>query len=384
MTPLVVRRFRLNPSYDVRRMSDLDPEEGLRLGGIRFGASYDWVVLPRDTGLSVKVVPSHTAVMLRGLRAGRLLPKTAQMEFRQHPGTLSKFVLDGVLEVEAGGMFVSGAAAIDAMGIKLHQFRPRSRTNLLSLEALRYGQALHCSDGPTLAHRLYGFNRAPVSPRWTQRLGSYADIESHVGLDGTGVSRRATQSGWRAGVAPDAPSWLVWRLRPGPKGGSRFKVYVSPQLEHLGVAIRAALPILTELEVPAFKVGRDLPGVLRPDKFVIYAGSRRQVRAICSALAPALAGLGAQGVPFTAAIDQAGLLSWGIDPPESESLVHGQRTSWRRWLTERLAVALLVAQRQGSPTPVAEPWRFALARIALDGVDARTWLPTEASWVPSQ
>lgn len=354
----------------------------MRLGGIRFDASYDSAVLPRDVGLSLKVVPSATAALLWGLRAGGLLPKAAQTEFRHHPATLLRLVLDSVLEIEADGMFVSGAAAIDLMGVHLPQVRPRSRPIVLSIEALRYGQTLNCSDGPTLAHRLYGYHRAPISPRWTRRLGSYSDIEAHLGLDGTGVSRRAFHQGWLAGVAPEAPSWLILRLRPGPTGGSRFKLYVSPRLEHLGVAVRAALPILTELEVPAFKVGRDLSGILRPDKFVIYAASRRQLQDTCTALTPALAGLEAHGVPFTAPIDQAGLVSWGIDPPESESLLLSQRTSWRRWLTERLAVALLVARRSRTSPEAPEPWRFALARLALDGVDARTWLPTGVSWVP--
>jgi hypothetical protein len=84
-----------------------------------------------------------------------------------------------------------------------------------------------------------------------------------------------------------------------------------------------------------------------------------------------LAGTPAQGVPFTSEIGAEGLLSWGVDPP-ADSQWSG-RESWRLWLTHRLAVALLSGKK--SEAPGVEPWRFALERLRLEGVDTDSWTP---------
>jgi hypothetical protein len=87
-------------------------------------------------------------------------------------------------------------------------------------------------------------------------------------------------------------------------------------------------------------------------------------------------------VPFTAALDDDGLLSWGVDPPAAQHLLNWQpRESWRLWLTNRLANALLTAR--GTPAPTAkprEPWEYALERLRLDGVDTDTWAPHDRLW----
>ena len=379
---LIDRAYRFSPSYDVVELDDLGPDDLDRLRSLRFGSELDRVLMPRERGLSVKVITRDTAVLLELLRWPSRLPPAARAEFGVDQASLQRLVLDGVLEVEAGDRFVSGPGAAAAMGVTMPRPRPKARPAVLSVEALRFGQTLECRDGPTLAARLYGYNATPVSPRWRRLLASEADVRKYIGLQPSSSTRRLLDGDWTAGVVPEAPGWLIWRLRPSPPAGSPFKLYVSPRCEHLGLALRAVVPILTEMEIPAFKVGRDLPGVLRPDKFVIYAPSLDVLERLRTALVPVLDGLDAQGVPFTAPVDQAGLLSWGVDPPESESVSWSQKTSWRRWLTERLAVALLVARGAGRSTGDPEPWRFALARVDLDGVDTRTWLPTGAAWVP--
>ncbi len=94
-------------------------------------------------------------------------------------------------------------------------------------------------------------------------------------------------------------------------------------------------------------------------------------------LRPALAGLAADGVPFTAACSADGLLSWGIDPPAEPGADLASRESWRLWLTNRLALALVAARGAAATMP---PWQFALARLALAGIDPRSWAPGEVNW----
>jgi hypothetical protein len=84
-------------------------------------------------------------------------------------------------------------------------------------------------------------------------------------------------------------------------------------------------------------------------------------------------------VPFTAALDEAGLLSWGIDPPKHEqSLGWAAHESWRLWLTNRLAAALLLAK--AGPSSQVEPWQFAIERLRFEGIEPYTWTPSKTLW----
>src|SRR5207248_2006408 len=89
-------------------------------------------------------------------------------------------------------------------------------------------------------------------------------------------------------------------------------------------------------------------------------------------------GMPAHGVPFTAQIDAKGLLSWGMDPPHSEHLLPWQGPSWRYWITDRLAGALISANRTNARE--VKPWQFALERLQLEGIDTTTWLPSASLW----
>jgi hypothetical protein len=84
----------------------------------------------------------------------------------------------------------------------------------------------------------------------------------------------------------------------------------------------------------------------------------------------------AQAVPFTGAIDDDGLVSWGMDPPRTERVSFYQGTSWRHWITDKLAVALIAGRAGGASSPS----RFALQRVALEGIDVNSWTPNEVAW----
>ena len=84
-------------------------------------------------------------------------------------------------------------------------------------------------------------------------------------------------------------------------------------------------------------------------------------------------------MPFTAALADDGLLSWGMDPPHSDRIPGWSGIeSWRIWVTNRLARNILRARALGSGG--LEPWHYALMRLGLEGVDTDGWLPTPAIW----
>jgi hypothetical protein len=116
---------------------------------------------------------------------------------------------------------------------------------------------------------------------------------------------------------------------------------------------------------------------------VAYFASLEQLRACADLIEEDLA-MGelpagsAHGVPFTAPIDAAGFLSWGMDPPRppnADGVFPAE--SWRGWLASRVAIAVLSARGAGSADDVVS---FVRERVALDGIDPATWTPTQAIW----
>jgi hypothetical protein len=324
-----------------------------------------------------------------------------QADFRLSPGPLpayvttrlgadgneaiARLVLDRILEIDSAGTFLSGADAHPLVYAEPPSAETGDVLARLSLEAVRYGQGLDLRDSTQLSARLYYYNRLPASPAWRRRLPSPDALAEHLEIHPAGRNRPVLETHWHT-LPPrvDNPGWHSWvsahpdRARVGSRS---FKLYVSPGGEQLREAFTATLEVLTAVRAPSFKVGRDLSGVLRPDKLVAYFDRLDAVREAGELLRRRLDGMPAQGVPFTAALDPAGLLSWGTDPPRGEHLLAWQGPSWRRWITDRLAVALLSAQAAAPAT--LEPWQFALDRLRLEGIDTTTWTPAATIWDPA-
>lgn len=236
------------------------------------------------------------------------------------------------------------------------------------MEALRYGEQLALGDAPALSSRLYGYNHEPLTPRWTRRIADEAQLARWLGL------ARSTRRWIATPPHADNPGWLHFRA-PHARS-SRLKLYVCPRAELLPEALAEAAAVFAEHGIGSFKVGRDLHGVLRPDKLVAYAPSRERIDAAADALRRRLHGMPAQALPFAAALSDDGLVAWGIDPPRNERVSKWQGTSWRRWITDRLAVAMIAARAAHA----ASPSQFALQRVALEGIDVQSWTPVNLAW----
>lgn len=359
--------FRKNPRREFVPRAAFSPREVRFAAGRTSENGAVGVLRSRDTDGSVLTLVDAAALAL--------VESCARP--RNDRGTdamLARLVLDGALEVESAAGFVCGPAAFDTV---VERFDPSGTGTIAALShaAIAYGAALRTSEANDLSARLYCYGRRPASPRWRRTLperDSVADLlDFRVGMPGS-KSVRAT---WQAKSARDG--WFSWYRRKLGAGGAStaYKLYVSPVSEELCATFPAIAAVLAESEAVSFKIGADAYGVLRPDKLVAYFPTLQSLHAAARALAERLAGVTAQGVPFTCAIGDDGLLSWGSDPP-SDSVAR-ERESWRLWITNRLADALLHAK--AAPSEAVPPETFALARVALDGVDPDTWTPVPRS-----
>jgi hypothetical protein len=300
---------------------------------------------------------------------------------QRDPVKIAGLVLDGILQVEWNGHFVTGPAACDCLFTQpLEKPEASGRIPALSFAALRWAQELPSANPKVLSAWLYQYNGLPMNPTWARRFSAPEQIDELLGLQPGGPAQALLEEHY---IPSEAPGWRAWRslaadLVVDPDQPT-FKLYVSPHPDVLGEVFFIAAGYMAEARVLTFKLGGDAFGLLRPDKLILYFSDYGALEAFAGSLALALAGFPAQGVPFTAALSEDGLLSWGMDPPQNEQ-IPGWRgvESWRVWVTDRLARAILRARVLERAQ--IEPWHYAMLRLSLDGIHMQTWLPSRTMW----
>lgn len=373
--------FRANPRYELVQFDRLPPEHQQVLEGLRGDPDCYGILRPREAGLGVKSVNRDTAQLYLTLEEPGGLPADAKAMLGARPQTIAELVLDGVLEIEgASAAYVFGADAYPVMFGQPRVPTAETRIALLSIDALKYAQSLEISDSATLSARLYFYNRLPVTPRWKRTFPNSDAVAAYLGIEAGGSNGLLLEKYWMRTPSFVHDGWFTWQSRhhrDDPlQESDTYKLYVSPQCEAVRDAFQATVEVLTETQAPSFKIGIDAYGLLRPDKIVAYFAGFDELRDAADRLLSRLEGYPSHGVPFTAELGGGGLLSWGIDPPPPHHPVRGpERESWRLWVANQLARALIMAKAGGSST--MQPWLFAVERLRLHGVDMATWAPVE-------
>ncbi len=382
--------FRANPGYELIVFDQLPEAYQAQFAALRSDPDFYGLLWPRVPELSAKAVDQSTALLFLTLnQPGRIPGYVRSRSGARCNREIATLVLDGVLEIARNppNDFVSGAAAYALVYEAQASPRPAGRVAQLSADALRYAQALETEGHGELSTRLYTYNTIPASPDWRRRLPTRDAVVDFLGIGAGGRNRPLLDRHWVSHVPQGTEGgWLVWRARHAPPatraGLARVthKLYVSPGAERLPEAVDRVLQVFAEQSaaIISFKIGGDLHGLLRPDKIVAYCSSFDELAVVAERVKESLADCPAQGVPFSAEIDPAGLLSWGMDPPEGAQASKGMaRQSWRSWVVDQLAVALVAARAQPSSLP---PWMFALERMRLEGIDTDTWTPRQGIW----
>jgi hypothetical protein len=382
---LLNARFRASTRYGWTPYAELDDAERGVLAGLHEGTGLAGLLTPREAGASIKGLDAESARLWSALTEPALLAES-RLESLDELAPVARLLLDGVLEVEYQGRFVSGA---DAYPIVFGTHPVPTGTGALarlSLAALEYGASLRLDDPIALSWRLYRYNTLPESPEWRRLLPDRRAVAAYLGLDGFDARAGRVQSSAGDHRLSSQKGWLSWDLRreaTARNGGTLWKLYVSPRVEHLPEALQTIASLVPELPgAVSLKVGANLPGLLRPDKCVLYFSARDQLDTAAARLSAELAGMPAHGVPFTADVSGA-LLSWGVDPPDSRPTLQWLGVeSWRLWITNQLAAALLTART--AELDAVTPARFALGRLSLEGVDPVTWAPHHDVWPAEQ
>ena len=372
-------RFRSSAALALRRLEELSPEQRAPFEELQQDEDFYGLLVPRESG-TVKSVGRHAAELFLRLASPAPIDANALGD-DEYRADVIDLVLDGVLEIESGERFVFGADAFPLFFPDAPPPADGGRIAELSREALRHAEDVDTTDPGALTAALYTYNRIPRTRAWVARFPDRDAVLAHIGARDASLHSLLDRH-WTMGP-PNG--WISWHSHVRPATGSEaitWKLYVSPRPEQIRDAFHALVRVLAAIPGAQMKIGPDASGLLRPDKLLAYFATREDLDAAASALARALQGCPAHGVPFTAGVDPDGLLSWGADPPDSErALSWLERESWRLWIAKSLGSAMSIAKRAGSP-PVA-PWRFALERVRRYGVDVDTWTPADTLWRPA-
>jgi hypothetical protein len=365
---------RANPRYSLVALASLSEPELARVRDLGVDADAHALLYPdAASGLTLKAVGRDTADLFERLPHAAVPENSDAADVS---AALVRLILDGVLEIERDGCFVGGALARELVCEAARSPDCSSEIGRLSEAALRYGEALRLRDPLALSVRLYCYNRRPLTREWRRTLGSSDAVRLHLGLDRGGVAARLRDAWVERPPDPSNDGWFHWEaiVSEDPRP-ARWKLYVSPAPEHIREVLGVVVAETADAGACALKVGKDVAGILRPDKLVAYFPSLTQLRTAAARLSEAVSGVDAQGVPFSAALDPAGLLSYGVDPPVAPHLRGwAGKESWRLWITNRLASALVGAAVTGAEQ---DGGGYARARLALEGIDTVKWLPSD-------
>lgn len=368
-------RFRANPYIELKQLAELTAEQREAFRDLESDPDFYGLFVPRPPlMINLKAVARQTAELFR------MLSTPSRLDVALCNDDIVDLLLDGILEIESSDGFVSGADACTVVCPSRHEPEPRDATALLSRQALLHAQEVEIVDPRALTAALYLYNRIPLSPFWKARFADGEAILRHLGADRAPL-RTLLEHDWIA--SQTMTGWLYWGSKTILRRSDdhmTYKLYVSPRPEHIRDAFEALVRVLSTFPGTPFKIGDSAVGLLRPDKLVAYFTTREELDESAAALQRELAGCDAHGVPFTAAVDGGGLLSWGVDPPDNERALRWLgRDSWRSWLVQRLGAAMSLAKGARSAGAV-EPWRFAIERARRHGIDVETWTPSETLW----
>ncbi|MFL0027212.1 hypothetical protein ACJBCE_30275 [Streptomyces sp. NBUL23] len=347
------RRIRLHERWSVAPVSDDGRTPALPGTPVPPGS----LVLVSGSGDegSVRILPAALAAPLGELaRRG----ETGADEADLPPTLVRALELDGTLRVSPRGR-------------PARAWREQAGSDTsTSVSALGWAALLDRLTPDQLARRLYFYGRLPVTPRRLRELPDASSVSRWLGLGFLSLET----AGFRP--LPRTPDTWVWRRWARSRTPSSSKLYVCCLPRDLPYALRACERVLRDRAVAGFKVGFDLPTVLRPDKFVVYLTDPGQADAVAAEIVAGLGAVEAQPLPFTATSPAGPLVARAVDPEDWEG-----RPAWHERASWRLNICRLAGEALwASPDlPARDRVAAALERLTLAGVDTGTWTWTEAT-----
>ncbi len=371
--------FRSNPAFELIEQGNLDQQALHALADLSKDPEFFGVFRRKDakTGESTRLAYKEVALLFYFLQNAGELPQYFKATYDDEVNlTMARLVLEGIFEIRVEQRFYSGAASQDLLYDSPEQAPGRRHPLLdMSFRAIRYGVELNEADTASLAGKLYAYNTVPPFFTRAHELSAFEDVEVFLGMGKNSLLDTLLDQHWNKHEPGKKFSWISWSRKQNGRHDTQwnatYKIYISPVLEELPAVFQKAVGVLSRSDSFSFKIGMNREGLLRPDKLVAYFAEFDQLMAAADQLGPVLRGHKAQGVPFTAPLDDSGMLSWGMDKPTDEILPNMEGGSWRATVTEKLAASITLSKTEKLGRE--ESVDFVLKKMMLEGVDTTTW-----------
>jgi hypothetical protein len=330
--------------------------------------------------LTQKVAYKEIALIYLHLTQSSLLPRYFYLSGSENQSkTIAQLILDGILEIEDEGNFVSGTSAVKSIfgQILSQEAGIPGRLSVLSTQAIGYGLLLGGLDMRLLSRKLYSYNTLPWDEQARSAFTAKHSVKEFLFSTGGKEIKNLLKNSWEPTNLEEKKYWFSWWKQKREiklTGYSRqvtFKLYISPAIEYIPKVFEQAVRILSASDAFSFKIGSTIEGLIRPDKMVAYFCSKAALMDVADLLKKELGGVTAHGVPFTAQIDESGILSWGIDPADSEVLPSVEAGSWRMKVTDQLALA--IGQARADQLDIGRSIQFIRTKLLTLGISTTDW-----------
>ncbi|MDB5007776.1 MAG: hypothetical protein JWP45_2169 [Mucilaginibacter sp.] len=354
--------FRSNPDYKViawDKVQGSDKRPGSGRG--------PFILIPKDPENAKPIISLDLAeadIFFSLNSAQKLTPAHVTLFGENAVQGVIGMVYDNILQIQtASGAFEGGSNCESVWKlVNSHNSvdRPLHPLSKLSCDAISY--AFHAAhlDENAITNRLYGFNTYPHIMNTTQVN------PSKINDTDTRLRNIVKERNYHF---HDSGYWLNWR-HTNCVGFSQlhYKLYISPCLQSTHEVFRTIAEMCFNFLVPAFKIGKGVHGMLRPDKLVLYFQSMEAMLSVANELRHSLNGVDAQGVPFTNPTDTGALISWAIEP-NAISVNYEGVTSWRMYVSKCISRSMKLSAFMYGDHSVAS----VLKRIRLNGIEPDNW-----------
>ncbi|SKB77556.1 hypothetical protein [Dyadobacter psychrophilus] len=371
--------FRSNPAFELIEQGNLNQQELHALADLSKDPEFFGVFRRKhsETVGTAKLAYKEVALLFYYLQNPGELPHYFKAGYDDEVNlTMAKLVLEGIFEIQIDQRFYGGFAAQHLLYEFQEQNQDRQHPLLkMSSRAIQYAFQMNEVDTASLANKLYAYNTVPLLLTPGNGLQTFKEVEEFLRIGNNDPLNRELLENWNKHEPDPKYSWISWSRKQKKRHDARlkatYKIYISPVLEDLPDVFEKTVRVLTGSDAFSFKIGMNREGLLRPDKFVAYFTDYEHLMNAAEQLAPVLKEHKAQGVPFTASLDDSGMLSWGMDSATDEILKNWEGGSWRAIVTEKLAasIALSKTERLSQEQSVD----FVLKKMILEGVDPVTW-----------
>lgn len=365
---------RASPRYELIPLERLEDTavQSARLAPKSYG-----ILRARHDAKDSRVVDESTALVFLTLATPGPLPAFAREALLARRGErLARLFMDAILEAFIDEKWQTGATVAKA----LLGTEPGERDGI-SARAIRHVIALELTDIEDIAARLYAYNAKPMTAAIRARLATPEAVRKYLCVD-EGQTGGALRRSWREVLDSRASgAWIYFQSARGELTGDvTYKLYVNLAVRDLAERLPGIVATLESIGAPSFKIGRTLPNLLRSDKLVVYFTREDELTRAVDELTVITKGAAPHATPFTAVASDDGTLSWGLDPrdPGKGFFREAPRASWRAWVTQRVAQAIVRAKENEASGDILDD---VLSRVAAEGFDTKTWAPTQRQLV---